>query len=96
MSVFISAVWGWNGRYGCRVKSTADGKARGGFRRAASAGPTQLLTVELKPRWAHGSHLFSFSSFPIPPYGRRLKGLCARNPDGAGGHPRVAGCLKSG
>eukprot|EP00965_Chrysotila_dentata_P254502 6211896-Pleurochrysis_carterae.AAC.2 len=32
--------------------------------------------------------------FSIPPYGRRLKGLCARDPGGVGGHQRVAGCLK--
>eukprot|EP00965_Chrysotila_dentata_P207897 6184398-Pleurochrysis_carterae.AAC.1 len=39
------------------------GKHGGGFRGAASAGPTQLLTVELPPRWAHGFH-----GQRLPPY----------------------------
>eukprot|EP00965_Chrysotila_dentata_P221061 6192169-Pleurochrysis_carterae.AAC.2 len=36
-----------------------------------------------------------FSRFPIPLKGRRLKWLCARDPDGAGGHLRAAGCLRT-
>eukprot|EP00965_Chrysotila_dentata_P206775 6183732-Pleurochrysis_carterae.AAC.1 len=40
-------------------------------------------------------YLRIFLRFPIAPYGRRLKGLWARVPDGAGGHPRAAGCFLS-